>query len=185
MGLRALAGRALIGRRGEAVAVLGRLRISSAIGPAAAVQLGPLFELLSLAALWHRACRLLRAVAGRDDAADGGGGCGGGTAAIWYFGRFGERFAGALVARYWQRETVMAISRGVPETVTTGMCTSTGCAIALQSGRAVSLFLSFKVVERNAIVGYELTKGAEMGAQAESKNSDQLGEQSALRNRLW
>ena len=79
----------------------------------------------------------------------------------------------------------MAISRGVPETVTTGMCTSTGCAIALQSGRAVSLFLSFKVVERNAIVGYELTKGAEMGAQAESKNSDQLGEQSALRNRLW
>ena len=79
--------------------MLGRLRISSAIGPAAAVQLGPLFELLSLAALWHRACRLLRAVAGRDDAADGGGGCGGGTAAIWYFGRFGERFAGALVAR--------------------------------------------------------------------------------------
>ena len=140
--------------------MLGRLRISSAIGPAAAVQLGPLFELLSLAALWHRACRLLRAVAGRDDAADGGGGCGGGTAAIWYFGRFGERFAGALVARYWQRETVMAISRGVPETVTTGMCTSTGCAIALQSGRAVSLFLSFKVVERNAIVGYRAPRWA-------------------------
>ena len=57
----------------------------------------------------------------------------------------------------------MAISRGVPETVTTGMCTSTGCAIALQSGRAVSLFLSFKVVERNAIVGYGRRDGRRDG----------------------